>query len=306
MTRKVLSADQVDQFITCGYTKVEQAFPAHQALAAQDFLWGKLDTHGIKRDDESTWPKSLFIMKEGYDDPVFLACRTDRFLNAIEDLLGAGRWNREQGELWGWWPVNFSIGADVPWDVPAHGWHWDGIHFKHAVDAPNQGLLPLCMFSETRPGGGGTLVVEGSHHVVARFLNQHPQGIEIGEAIGQVNATHPWMHDLTDAKQPAQTLAPGEVPPRVRRLMHQATVDAGGTALRVVETTANPGDLYLCHPFLYHCSSPNHSGRPRFMCNRITPLKQRMNLNRPDGDYSPVEMSIRHAIKSARSTNAVL
>ncbi|HET7559455.1 MAG TPA: phytanoyl-CoA dioxygenase, partial [Limnochordia bacterium] len=61
-----------------------------------------------------------------------------------------------------------------------------------------------------------------------------------------------------------------------------------------------PGDVILCHPFLFHAASPNHSGRPRFMCNRTTPLKARMAFDRPEGDHSAVEISIRRALGKDR------
>ena len=75
------------------------------------------------------------------------------------------------------------------------------------------------------------------------------------------------------------------------------TVKVDGANLRVVETTAEAGDVFLCHPFLYHASSQNHSGIPRFMCNRTTPLGERLNLRRiNEKNYSPLEFSIRKAL----------
>ena len=76
------------------------------------------------------------------------------------------------------------------------------------------------------------------------------------------------------------------------------TVDDHGTHLQVVEVTAEPGDVILCHPFLYHAAAQNLTGTPRFMCNRTTPLREPMELNRADGHYSPVEESIRRALRS--------
>jgi len=78
--------------------------------------------------------------------------------------------------------------------------------------------------------------------------------------------------------------------------MEKPYVDEDGIRLQVVETTGNPGDVILCHPFLYHAASQNHSGVPRFMCNRTTPLTEKINLNRQDGNYSPLERSIKSAI----------
>ena len=59
--------------------------------------------------------------------------------------------------------------------------------------------------------------------------------------------------------------------------MDERHTDADGIRLRVAETTASPGHIISCHPFLYHAPSQNHSGVPRFMCNQKTPLKARMN-----------------------------
>ena len=307
MTRKVLSSSQVERFIECGYVKLEEAFPRADALAAQDFLWERLAERGIQKDDRSTWTEPMAHIKEAYKDPVFRACATERLDDAIEDLVGEGRW-RARGAVasWGWWPVNFSQGADRPWTVPTGGWHWDGQHFRHAVDAPDQGLLLLCMFSETGPRGGGTLVAEGSHRVVARLLSRYPDGVEHREAIRECSRSHPWLAELTGANASSapvkdiyaegEAVEDGGAEDRVERFMRRTEVEPDGTRLRVAEITASPGDVYLCHPFLYHAASPNHSGVPRFMCNRTTPLRERMQLRRSDDDYSPVEESIRRAL----------
>jgi hypothetical protein len=259
-------------------------------------------------------------INENYSDPVFQACATERLADAIEDLAGEGRWrSRDETGYWGWWPVNFSQGAERPWDVPANGWHWDGSHFRHTVDAADQGLLLLCMFSEIGPKGGGTLVAEGSHHVVARFLDRQTESLELRDAIRRCNPTHPWLAELTGAEPPATETNPGQNATatlyddsapigasgagREERFMRSDYVDADGTRLRVAEITASPGDVFLCHPFLYHSSSQNHSGVPRFMCNRTTPLKEKMRFQRADGDYSAVERSIRRALRLQAGRN---
>src|SRR5439155_1566940 len=136
---------QVEQFVEVGYTKLEEAFPRESALAAQDFLWGKLAERGVVREDRSTWPPLCHI-KEVYTDPVFRACGTTRLYDAVVDLLGEGRWDElSTDDGWGWWPVNFPHRAE-PWTVPPVGWHWDGQDHRHTVDCPKQGLLLLCMF----------------------------------------------------------------------------------------------------------------------------------------------------------------
>ena len=297
MNLKVLSEAQVEHFIEHGYVKLEEAFPREKALAVQDYVWQQVEKHGVLRDDRSTWTIPRVHLREAYDAPVFQECATQRLADAIEDLIGRDRWaKRDRFKLdgWGWWPVNFSVGSEKPWDVPIEGWHWDGQQFRHYVDSPDQGLLLLCVFSDVGPHGGGTVVAEGSHNLIARYLQQFPHGIEHKEALNGFKMSHPWISELVG--QDADGEHDGS---RIERLMSPRT-DAHGFQLRVVETTAQAGDAFLCHPFLYHASAQNLSGIPRFMCNRTTPLKERMIFDRSDGDYSPVELSIRQALAVSR------
>jgi len=290
MTYQTLTEAQVAQFEEDGFLKLEEAFPRVSALAAQDFLWERLAALGVRKDDGATWTEPMVHIKEAYNDPIFQVCQTERLTGAIEDLVGKGRWaGKGKTAYWGWWPVNFAVGVDKPWTVPTGGWHWDGIQFKHFVDSPDQGLLLLPMFSETGVRGGGTLVAAGSHRLVARLLTQYPEGLELGPAIGLCNQAYPWLAELTGKTK--------TVTDRNAYFMEQTQMDEGGKPLRVVEATAAPGDVYLCHPFLYHAASPNHSGVPRFMCNRTTPLRERMNVHALTTDSSPVERSIYYALQ---------
>lgn len=291
-TLKVLSDAQVEQFIEEGYTKLEEAFPRQQALKAQAFLWERLAERGVQRDDRATWTQPMVRINETYDDPVFQACVTPRLIEAIEDLVGRGRYaEAQQKTRWGWWPVNFSLGSQEPWDVPTTGWHWDGNYFRHFVDSPEQGLLLLCLFSEVGHHGGATTVATGSHKIVTRFLASYPEGIEHRQAITESSRAHPWLARLT-----GQAASPVEN--RVAYFMETPYTDEDNNTLRVIEATGSPGDIFLCHPFLYHSSAQNHSGIPRFMCNRTTPLTERMQTQRGDGNYSPLEISLRRVLVS--------
>lgn len=299
---KVLMDSQIEQFMELGWVKVEEAFPTVLALESQDFLWEQLIRYGIDRGDPATWDKPILFVQESFRSPSFDRCNSQRLGGAIEDLIGVGRWTEKvlwNGDpnrnypTWGWWPVNFRLGGDKEWDVPAGGWHWDGAHFRHYVDASEQGLLCLCIFSEIGKHGGGTLVAEGSHQVVARYLASKTEGVESQEGIDECSLQHPWLAALTG--QAGDAFLPGE--DRIGKFMDHAYIDEHGTRLKVIETIASPGDVILCHPFLYHTPSQNHSGITRFMCNRTTPLKERMKFDRSDGtDYSPLEISVKRAL----------
>lgn len=297
---KVLTQAQVNQFIELGWVKVEQAFPKEVALEAQKIVWENVEKRGVTKNDRSTWTEEMVQLNETYEHDEFQKCNTKRLADAIEDLVGEGRWadRTVYGESdkkvgYGWWPVNFSQGALKPWNVPTTGWHWDGIQFRHYIDSPEQGLLCLNLFSEIGKQGGGTLVAEGSHKVVAKFLSQQPDGIELEDGIRALNKEHPWFSELTGSKKDNTT---NDEEDRIEKFMKNPYVDEDGIKLQVIETTGNPGDVILCHPFLYHAASQNHSGVPRFMCNRTTPLTERININRADGNYSPLELSIKSVL----------
>lgn len=304
MGTRVLSDAEIEQFMERGYVRLEEAFRREDALRAQEDLWEQLARRGVEKDHPVTWTQPIVRMNETFDTPAFRACKTERLKNAVEDLVGSGRWRtRDLQDGWGWWPVNFAFGAGQTWDVPAGGWHWDGQHFRHYVNAPDQGLLLLCIFSDILPQGGATLIAEGSHKIVARYLNGRPSGVELVEGIQECAASHPWLADLTDRPMASEFSydsvrfeAWKQSGDRVERFMKQAFVDDQGFRLQVVEGTASAGDIFLCHPFLFHAASPNHRGIPRFLCNRTTPLYEPMAVHRTDGSHSPLETSLCRAL----------
>lgn len=158
---------------------------------------------------------------------------------------------------WGLWPINFALGADRPWEIPRYGWHVDGNWFRHTLDCPRQGLLVIGCFSDVGPRGGGTLLAQGSHKLAARVLARHPEGM---------------AH---------------------RELFDRTLVEPLGD---FHEVNGAAGDCVLAHPWLFHTRSQNHSGKVRFMSNTEAGLKEPMRFDRPDGDYSILETSIRRAL----------
>ncbi len=138
------------------------------------------------------------------------------------------------------------------------GWHVDGSNFHHRLRSNEQGLVTLYLFSDIDPGDGGTAIASGSHHDVARILAAaEPDGLIIDELIERLPVVDP---------------------------------------SQVVEVSGTAGDVAFLHPFLIHGFNANDGSRVRIACNPQYPLKEAMNLNRDDGDYSPVEEAIRISI----------
>ncbi|QHW32931.1 hypothetical protein GZH47_20450 [Paenibacillus rhizovicinus] len=291
MKLNVLSKTEIEQFMELGWIRLEEAIPRKQALAAADFLWDKVEEQGAIRHDPATWTKPMIRLNEDYDTPEFRACNTERLWGAIEDLIGADRAINRANAGWGYWVMNFSVGANRPWSLPTGGWHQDGSHFRHFIDSGDQGLLQLAFFSEVGSHGGAPLVIEGSHNVVARVLKQHPEGLDVFDAM-RLEFQHPWIAGITDPPVDESRSAEEVAQDRIERYMNADYTDPEGYRMKVVEATGTVGDVILAHPFLIHNSSQNHLGIPRFLMTKTVPLKERMNLNRPDAaDYSPLELS---------------
>jgi ectoine hydroxylase-related dioxygenase (phytanoyl-CoA dioxygenase family) len=60
--------------------------------------------------------------------------------------------------------------------------------------------------------------------------------------------------------------------------------------------TGRAGDVFLCHPFLVHAAQAHHGSRPRFLAQPPLHPSSPLQLERADGDYSPVERAIRRGL----------
>jgi hypothetical protein len=254
MASTALTADQQDEFRATGVLRLDRAFPPAAAEAMGDRLWEFLASRdGILRSERPTWT----IEKPAGFQPVtrsgaFRAVGGDRLCGVLDALFGAGRWVRPR--WWGRPLVTFP--GDGPWELPAREWHFD---FMPAVG----GARPVQFFaflSPVRPRGGGTLVLTGSHRLVAPFLDG-------GEAfrmprVRTALAGHAWLRELWE---------PGHGDDRIQRYMHEGTV-VDGVPLRVAELTGEPGDVVLMHSDCFHAPAPNRLAEPRMMLTEmITP-----------------------------------
>jgi len=254
-THVILDHAEIARFIERGHCRVPRAFERDDAAAVCERVWDRMESKGgIRRSEPASWP-AAYDIEEHLDGPEVTRCFSDRLATAIGELLGPDRWTGQRA--WGLWPVSFSWCAESALDVPDHGWHVDGNWFRHTVDCPKQGLLVIGLFTDIAPGGGGTVLAEGTHRRAARVLAAHPAGL-----------THRELFDAVLA-QPIGGF-------------HQIEGEAG--------------DVVLAHPFLFHTRGVKRSGAPRILSNTEAPLREPIGWRRPANERTPLEESIARAL----------
>jgi ectoine hydroxylase-related dioxygenase (phytanoyl-CoA dioxygenase family) len=124
-----------------------------------------------------------------------------------------------------------------PGAAPPPGWHPDYAHTHPPT--PLFGVKLFAFLADVRPRSGGTLVIPGSHRVVARFARSlPPAAYRDGKRFLPLLLGHDdWFRSLS------------------RR-------GAGGGADRP------PGDVVLTHPWVLRCPAPNAGAYPRMMLTK--------------------------------------
>jgi hypothetical protein len=250
-------------FIERGFCRLPAAFSRADAALACEEVWSRIEaTSAIRRADAATWP-AAYDIQERLESPVMGRCFSDALAAAIEQLVGPGRWRGER--RWGFWPMNFSWGAGTAATWPDSSWHVDGNWFRHSLTARQQGLLVIGLFTDVRPGWGGTVVAQGSHLRTARILAEHPDGL-----------TH-------------------------RELFTAVLSEPLGN---FEELVGEAGDVILAHPFLFHSRGFKRGGPPRIISNTEAGLLAPLQLTRDAASLSVLERSIVHALSTAPMTPA--
>jgi hypothetical protein len=169
-----LTDEQLEQFLTEGYTVLRGAFSRPDSMA---WVADESRLAGFDLDEPSTWSQPYVRLKtqraellETYAPAAFHA---SNFLMGGPDRVRLGtRINLFALNLW--------QGADAPFSPPSPespGWHKDGWHFRHFLDSPDQGLLGIPLLTDVLPSGGATFIADGSVAPVAKFLADHPEGV---------------------------------------------------------------------------------------------------------------------------------
>ncbi|WP_180685893.1 phytanoyl-CoA dioxygenase family protein [Streptomyces gossypiisoli] len=260
MSSRGLSVTQVKEFIDNGFIRVDEAFPTEVAAECRAICWQET---GCDPDAPATWTEPVIRLGSCAQEPFHQAANTPRLRHAFDQVVGAGRWlpRKSIGTI----PIRFPH-PQAPGD---DGWHIDGsYHPQDQKSGPpwvnlqsrGRALLMLFLFSDTGEHDAPTRIRVGSHLEVPSLL----------EAAGEEGMS---TGDLAAAGLFEMT-----------------------AGLPQVLATGQAGDVYLCHPFLVHAAQSHKGTTPRFLAQPPLYPAQPYQLERPDSDYSPVELAIRHGL----------
>jgi ectoine hydroxylase-related dioxygenase (phytanoyl-CoA dioxygenase family) len=274
MSYKTLSQAQVQRFLDKGYLVVHDCLDLDIANRWIDEAYERL---GYDKHNPATWTQDIIWMNHKNQLPIRELA--PKAWEAILDVVGgedrlenqvmqieSKHFSTIDSSIWSdAFIVNFHRGADQPWQAPSAkvgGWHKDGSYFKHFLDSREQALLTIVLWSDMLHQGGGTFVAPDSVRVMAKFLRDHPEGV-----------------DPKDFK--------------FQEMIQQCN--------EFEEITGKAGDFIILHPFMLHASSQNVIGKPRFMSNPPVVLKEPMNLNRANPDaFSLLERATLHYLALER------
>lgn len=244
-----LTGAEREHFLEYGFIKVEGAIPRQVCEEAERNAFDRL---GFDMEDMSTWTMPRIHMPSERHWPV--SEMSPVVYEKMAALVGGEDRLRQPCSWSDAYIVNLGERADDAWqpagpDCP--GWHVDGDFFLHFLDSPEQALLVIVLWTDVVHQGGPTYMATDSVPVIARFLADHPEGVE------------PNGFDFKA---------------RIRECS------------RFAEATGQAGDVFLIHPFTLHAVSQNVLRRRRIITNPTVVLNAPMRYDRPRDQLSMVEL----------------
>ncbi|MFI0738279.1 phytanoyl-CoA dioxygenase family protein [Streptomyces sp. NPDC021100] len=273
MGTRVLTEEQVESFVSDGFVHLPGAFPGELAEEARALLWRQLD---MDPDDPGTWTREVVRLGVRDDDVFVRAANTPLLHAAYDRLAGEGRW--QPLTQVGTFPVRFPV-TKRPEETEDYGWHIDASFLAEGADAD-------------RDWSGELDVIPPDYDKIFRY-NVWSRGRALLLLL---------LFSDTGEEDAPTLIRVGshlDVPPLLAPYGAEGTyLEAGevGRDRPLRSATGKAGDAYLCHPFLVHTPVANTGTRPRFMAQpNLLPVGQ-LELDRPDGRYTPVEQAVRRGL----------
>lgn len=245
----MFTTSERETFAIHGLLKRQNFLPPEKLANARHLIWQQLAQEGLWHNDgwalEQCAPSTDLaagsaLLKPLWRHPTIIALATDEPPAAASALVD----NRPVFPMDQHPALLFTLPNATTWTLPYQNWHLDMPRLPHG------GVLGVQIFAildTVATGGGGTLVVTGSH----RLLNT---GVRISSAdLRKKLKREAYFAELMSDKIPDR-----------RHFLHEFGY-VGDVALQVVEMTGEPGDVYFMDLRLLHTIAPNARPTPRVM-----------------------------------------
>ena len=246
-----LSPEQRDAFERRGILCLKGFFPADAVGRARERVHQQLAKIGVSeaggwRLPDGSRPRyPVTGLKTsrvvGNKHPEVLALMDEPALRATVDALLGGRpFDRA---VFKHPQVLFTLPNAETWTVP-DGWHSDS---PRLASGEALGVQLFACLDRVAPGGGGTLVIAGSH----RLLNER-RSMRMKEVKRHLLA-HDYFRRLYSPRAAERASVLNE------------TCAIGDVEVMLVELSGEPGDAYFVDLRILHAGAPNAAARPRMM-----------------------------------------
>ena len=251
------AADLADEFRRTGILILRNAFSADAARGMQEAFWAFVQRHyDIRRDDPGTWPdgrgnvglkqlRRSSVFTPFYDNPTVR--------HALDAVYAATGWLEPKAGT----QILHTFPMPGPWVLPSRGWHID-CGFEQP-SFPVSAVKLFGFFGEVGPGGGGTLLLSGSHRLVDQYRPRLA-----GPTPGN---TGTWGQFMTQHPALAELYRGGNAADSGRQLLNRP-YEVDGVEVEAIELTGQPGDVVITHLHTFHCAAPNAVATPRLMLGK--------------------------------------
>lgn len=260
----MLTTQQLDDFEKLGIVRLPGAIAEEDTEVMRQKIWDVSGNYGMTEADRDSWvviKPTLF--NEVGEAGAFNDLGSDTVCAVLDDLFGKVGWQKP--DKWG--DVLFTIPNTKAWYMPTGGWHLD---IPISVKNPHlDHVVVFAFLNAVKTQSGGTLVITGSHLVMRDILDQ-PK-----ESGKKRPKKRPKANPMFGSKEAKRALAKAEPwfktlfsetfeGDRIEAFMKEST-SQNGHAIRVVEMTGEPGDVFVMHPWVIHTGAPNAGDVPRMM-----------------------------------------
>jgi hypothetical protein len=245
----MFTASERAEFAARGLIKRSDFLPSEQLAIARHVIFQHLEQHGVAKD--GAWRPAEEMPPAGMFDGMAMVKLLNRH-PAIIELAGGDTAAAASALVDGQIDLSmsrapgllFTLPGTGVWTVPHQNWHQD---IPRLPEAGPSGVQIFAMLDTVEPGGGGTLVVAGSH----RLLND---GVRISSSdLRKRLKREPYFAALMSSGTDDRM-----------HFLHEVGY-AGDVEVQVVELTGAPGDVYFMDMRLLHTIAPNTRQRPRLM-----------------------------------------